>query len=405
MLSRAVKQSLRRIHIYPGAPTSEITSKLEFSPPTAISPTFRLTDLEGNFIDPTYECSNSDEELLRMYETMMLTHTTDTILYDAQRQGRISFYMMSRGEEAAQVGSAAAFTKDDVMYAQYRETGALIWRGFSIEQMAHQCFSNEHDLGKGRQMPVHYGSKALNIQTISSPLGTQLPQAAGAAYALRREGKGRCVVCYFGDGAASEGDFHAAMNFSSTIGCPVVFVCRNNGIAISTPTTQQYAGDGIVGLAKGYGMKTVRVDGNDVLAVYEASRMAKLYSVKEQKPVLIEAMTFRGGNHSTSDDSTRYRSVDEMRQWFELNNPITRFRSVLMHKGLWDGDREAQIQVSSRQRVLKALKAAEQAKKPPLDDLFDDVYESLTPALEEQKSKLKSHLSKFASEYDLNSHR
>jgi len=248
----------------------------------------------------------------------------DTIFQNAQRQGRISFYMTSSGEEATHVGSASALNLKDVILAQYRETGILMWRGFTLQQFADQCFSNAGDLGKGRQMPVHYGSRALNFHTISSPLTTQLPQASGVAYAqkmkARREGKDRAdgvTVVYFGDGAASEGDFHAALNFAATLDAPCIFFCRNNGFAISTPVKDQYRGDGIVSRAKGYGIPGIRVDGNDLFAVHAATREAKELSLSQNRPVLIETMSYRVGHHSTSDDSTRYRPIEEIQKWQE----------------------------------------------------------------------------------------
>lgn len=148
----------------------------------------------------------------------------DIILFDAQRQGRISFYMTNYGEEATHFGTAAALHPDDMIFGQYREAGVLMHRGFSLDDFMNQCYSNDLDLGKGRQMPVHYGSRALNFQTISSPLGTQLPQAAGAAFAFKRTGKKNVAACFFGEGAASEGDFHHALNFAATIGSPVLFI-------------------------------------------------------------------------------------------------------------------------------------------------------------------------------------
>lgn len=141
--------------------------------------------------------------------------------------GRISFYMTNYGEEASHIGSAAALNNEDVVFAQYREAGVLLWRGFTLQQFVDQCYGNNDDVGKGKQMPIHYGSKELNFITISSPLATQMPQAVGSAYALK--GKNRITVCYFGDGAASEGDAHAAFNFAATLECPIIFFCRNNG--------------------------------------------------------------------------------------------------------------------------------------------------------------------------------
>jgi 2-oxoisovalerate dehydrogenase E1 component alpha subunit len=206
--------------------------------------------------------------------------------------------MTAFGEEATHVGSAAAIDFGDLVYGQYRETGVLLWRGFTLSELMNQCYGNHLDYGKGRQMPVHYGAKHLNFHTISSPLATQMPQASGAAYALKRAGSGQCVVCYFGDGAASEGDAHAALNFAATLSCPVIFFCRNNGYAISTPTSEQYRGDGIVSRGPGYGIESVRVDGNDMLAVYNVTKLAREFCLKENRPFLIEAMTYRWATKS-----------------------------------------------------------------------------------------------------------
>lgn len=248
-------------------------------------------DRNGVVINEADDPKLSKETLIKMYKDMTKLNVMDRILYESQRQGRISFYMTNYGEEATHIGSAAALSLDDVVYGQYREAGVLMWRGFTFSQFMNQCYGNIHDAGKGRQMPVHYGSKQLNFITISSPLTTQVPQAVGAAYALK--GKNRVVICYFGDGAASEGDAHAALNFAATLECPIIFFCRNNGYAISTPTAEQYKGDGIAARGPGYGIDTLRVDGNDVFAVYNATSLAKKHCLENNKPVLIEAMTYR----------------------------------------------------------------------------------------------------------------
>ncbi len=220
----------------------------------------------------------------------------DQILYDAQRQGRISFYLTTAGEEATHIGSAAAIAANDPIYGQYREVGSLMWRGFSIRDVMNQCYSNHFDVGKGRQMPVHYGSAEYHFQTISSPLGTQIPQAAGAAYALKMRDGGKpknVVVCYFGDGAASEGDFHAGLNIAATTKSPVLFFCRNNHYAISTHVEEQYRGDGIAARGPAYGIPAYRVDGNDILAVYRATEVARAQALATLSPILIEAITYR----------------------------------------------------------------------------------------------------------------
>lgn len=207
-------------------------------------PIYRVIDSDGNTIDGAAEPDLDRSLVHKMFRDMVLLNTMDKILYESQRQGRISFYMTNFGEEASHIGSAAALESQDLIYGQYREAGVLVWRGFTIEQFIDQCYGNDADLGRGKQMPVHYGSKDLNFITISSPLGkveqdkktlfrmywnvysllaTQMPQAVGAAYAMkRRKDNNACVVCYFGEGAASEGDAHAAFNFAATLDCPVI---------------------------------------------------------------------------------------------------------------------------------------------------------------------------------------
>jgi len=309
--------------------------------------------------------------------------------------------MTSHGEEATHYGSAAALHPGDVVFGQYRETGVLLWRGFTIANIMDQCFSNESDLGKGRQMPVHYGSAALNFQTISSPLGTQIPQASGAAYALKLQGKKQVVMCYFGEGAASEGDFHPALNFAATLDCPVMFFCRNNGYAISTPSWEQYRGDGIAARGQAYGISTTRVDGNDVWAVYNAVKKGREVALENNQPILIEAMTYRIGHHSTSDDSTRYRQSGEVEAWRMKSSPIARLQSYLIDRGWWDQPQEEKLLADLSVEIRDGLKKAEQKKKPSISNLFADVYDVIPPHLQEQQAELQQHLDKYGSFYHL----
>lgn len=275
----------------------------------------------------------------------------------------------------------------------------LLWRGFTLQQIADQCFSNKDDLGKGRQMPVHYGSKELNFQTIASPLATQMPQAVGAAYSYKLTGRKNVAVCYFGEGAASEGDCHAAFNFAATLEAPIIFICRNNGYAISTPASDQYRGDGIVSRAAGYGMRAIRVDGNDILAMKLATEKARDIAIENGCPVLIEAMSYRGGHHSTSDDSTRYRSISEIKHWQENFNPLHRFRKYMEDQGWWDGEKEQVMKDSERLAVLAALEAAEGKAKPDAMEMFKDVYYGEEPHLLRQEEYLRSHLEKYGNHY------
>jgi len=341
---------------------------------------------------------------VKCYTGMVTLSEMDKVLYDIQRQGLISFYMTSYGEEATHFGSASALTLDDVVFGQYREAGVLLFRGFSVQDCVNQCYSNAKDLGKGRQMPVHYGSNKLNFQTISSPLGTQIPQASGAGYALRLRKQNNCVICYFGDGAASEGDFHAALNFAATLNCATIFFCRNNRWAISTPSREQYRGDAIAGRGVAYGMHTIRVDGNDLFAIYNATKHAKRICIEEGRPVLIEAMTYRIGHHSTSDDWTRYREQAEVAGWQKENNPISRLRGYLESRGLWSQEKNDKFKKDVRAEILAAIKSAEREKKPHIDHLFNEVYDKLTPELEAQKQQLYDHIKKYPDKYPTSTH-
>ena len=239
-------------------------------------------------------------------------------------------------------------------------------------------------------------------------MATQIPQAAGAAYALKIQAlqnpniPPRIVACYFGEGAASEGDFHAALNIAATRSCPVVFICRNNGYAISTSTLEQYRGDGIASRGVGYGIDTVRVDGNDIFAVREVTKEARRMALEDGgKPVLIEAMSYRVSHHSTSDDSFAYRARVEVEDWKRRDNPITRLRKWMQHQGLWDEEKEKEARSQIRKDVLKAFAEAEKEKKAPLRCIFTDVYEDLSVESREQMKELGRLVDEYPEEYDL----
>ncbi|KAK1779703.1 thiamine diphosphate-binding protein [Copromyces sp. CBS 386.78] len=396
--------------MFPGAVKSAFSNSMIFEEPSKYDalPTYRAVDQNGQVVDPSFKPDLSDEEVIKLYHDMLTISIMDLIMFDAQRQGRLSFYMVSAGEEAVCVGSASALSPEDVVFCQYREQGVFKQRGFTLSDFMNQLFANHKDPGKGRNMPVHYGSKELNIHTISSPLGTQLPQAAGAAYALKIQRMQnstvppRVVAAYFGEGAASEGDFHAALNIAATRGCPAVFICRNNGYAISTPTLEQYRGDGIASRGLGYGIDTIRVDGNDFWAVREVTKRARELALQDGgKPVLIEAMTYRVSHHSTSDDSFAYRAKVEVEDWKRRDNPIGRLRKWMEAKGIWDENKERETRDSIRREVLKAFSQAEKEKKPAIRTMFEDVYEELTPEIKAQMKELKEHLEQFPDEYDL----
>lgn len=361
-------------------------------------PSLQILNQDGSVAAGATVPDLSRDQAKKIYSDMLYTRMLDERMQGAQRQGRLSFYLTCTGEEAAVAGTIAAFQPQDMVMAQYREQLALRYRGFTTAQFMNQLFSNVEDLGKGRMMPVHYGSRELNIMTISSPLATQIPQAAGYAYGQKLKGKDACTLCYFGEGAASEGDFHAGLNMAAVLNSPVVFVVRNNGYAISTPCSEQFAGDGIAPRGLGYGIKTIRVDGNDILAVYAASVEARRIATQEQRPVLIETMTYRLGAHSTSDDPSGYRSKEEEQEWRD-KDPIQRMKNWLIAQRWWDEESDSDLQKSYRTEILAELKLAEQRDKPPLGDMITDIYKTVPSHLFEQFQALEAHIAKYPDRY------
>ncbi|MBN8411342.1 thiamine pyrophosphate-dependent dehydrogenase E1 component subunit alpha [Halomonas denitrificans] len=360
--------------------------------------TYAVLSQDGTLYDGAEGPALERDQALRIYRAMLATRVLDERMLAAQRQGRLSFYMQCTGEEAAVIGSAAALDDADMIMAQYREQGALMYRGFSFDEFMNQLFGNELDYGKGRQMPIHYGSRKLHYMTISSPLATQIPQATGFAYGQKLAGDGLCTIVYFGEGAASEGDFHAALNMAAVHEAPVIFFCRNNGYAISTPSVEQFAADGVAPRALGYRMHVIRVDGNDVLAVYRATELARKIAVEDNKPVLIEAMTYRLAAHSSSDDPSGYRSRKEEDAW-RAKDPIRRMQLWLEAQGWWDEEQEKALQDELRREVLDTMKRAEKRPPPPIDSMVTDVYADVTPALQRQLDELKRHVRRYPDAY------
>lgn len=300
-----------------------------------------------------------------------------------QRQGRIGFYVPSTGEEACQVGSAMALEARDWVFPAYREPGAAIWRGFPIETLIAQAYGNAKDPQRGRQMPNHFGDAKAHYVTTSSPVGTQITQAVGAAWAARIRKDDVVSLTFFGDGATSEGDFHAGMNFAGVFKTPTIFFCKNNHWAISVPVAKQTASKTLVEKARAYGMDGVRIDGNDLLAVYAATKAAVGKARAGGGPTLIEGVTYRMGPHSSSDDPTRYRPKEEVEAWGR-RDPIDRMRKYLELKGLWSKDREEALRSELDDLVQNTIKEVERHPPPAIETLFEDVYAELTPQIREQ---------------------
>lgn len=346
----------------------------------------RVLDDEGRPLAGAKVPSIPDATLTRIFDVMLMTRIMDDRMMRLQRQGRLGFYMKSIGEEASHL-AVAPLRGSDWVFPSYREQGAWFWRGYTVQQFIDQLFGNEGDPIKGRQMPVHHSASWLNLVSISSPVGTQIPQAVGAAYAAKVMGRDDVAMVFFGEGTSSMGDFHVGMNFAGVWKAPCVFVCRNNGWAISVPREKQTAARTFASKAVGYGMPGVRVDGNDLLAVWQVATEAIERARAGGGPTLIEALTYRVQGHSSSDDPSVYRDPKEPEGW-EQKDPIGRLRNYLEHRNLWSEARETALSETYHQQITDALAAADRKPAPPVETLLDDVYEELPWHLREQRAYL-----------------
>ncbi len=327
------------------------------------------------------------EELLRLYRLMVATRLLDERGLAMQRQGRIGFYLQSTGQEASHLGTAYALQERDWLFPAYRQPGILLLRNVAVEKIVCEWFGNAGDTSKGRQMPVHYSFREANFVSISSPIGTQLTQAAGAGMAAKIRGDDTVFMTYCGDGGTSSNDFHTGLNFAGVYKAPVVFVCENNGWAISVPQGKQTASESMAIKAQAYGMPGVRVDGNDILAVYSVAKAAVERARKGDGPTLIETVTYRMASHSSSDDASRYRDAKEYEAW-KKKDPIARFQLYLKHKKLWSEAFEQETVEAAKAQIAEAVEAAEARENPGVQTLFEDVYMNLTPQLRAQREEL-----------------
>lgn len=323
------------------------------------------------------------DTLLYLYEQMVQVREFDRRMLMLQRQGRIGFYGPILGQEAATVGSVAAMEKRDWVFPALREGAAAMMRGLSLTEAINQLIGNGADRCKGRQMPCHYTLKEGNYYGMSSVIGTQISHAVGAAMAAKLRGDDVVILGFLGDGATSANDFHCGMNFAAVYQSPCVLFCQNNQWAISVPISKQSASETLAQKGKAYGMPYVRVDGNDVLAVFSVTKAAVERARQGGGPTFIEAVTYRRLGHSSSDDPTKYRDEAEVKAW-EKKDPVDRFRAYLTKKGLWDETKEVAFKEGIAQRVNDAIAAAEKNGPPADESLVTDVYAQVTPQLKEQ---------------------
>jgi pyruvate dehydrogenase E1 component alpha subunit len=323
------------------------------------------------------------EDLTSMYRYMLLVRRFNERMMLLQRQGRIGFFMESTGEEAAQIGSAFALNGGDWVYQHYRNPGVCLVRGVPLKSLIDQLMANADDTSKGRQMGVHWGYKEWNLVSLSSPVGCRLSQAVGTAYAAKFKKDNTVCMTGFGDGATSQGEFHSAMNFAGVFKVPVVFFCTNNQYAISLPVRRQTASANIAMKAEAYGFEGVLVDGNDVLATYKATKAAVDKARSGGGPTLIEAVTYRIGGHSSSDDAAKYRNNEEMDLW-KTRDPVTRFRRYLMKKGLLTEQEDAKVREEVENQIVGSIKDSEKVPPPTLLSMFTDVYSEMPWHIKEE---------------------
>ena len=324
---------------------------------------------------------------IELYRQMRRLRRFDERMTALQRQGRIGFYGAATGQEAPPVAVAMAARSDEWIFPALREGGVLLVRGLPVAVYLAQLLGCEQDPLKGRQMPNHVACRALSVVSWSSVIATQLPHAVGAAFAARRAAAGHAVVAFLGDGATSHPDFHAAMNFAGVLRVPLVFVCQNNQYAISVPASRQTASATFAEKALAYGIHADRVDGNDVLAVFDCARRALERARAGDGPTLLECVTYRVGPHSSSDDPSRYRDAAEELAW-RGRDPLSRIASHLQREGC-SAALERAIEAEVDAEVEQALASLEQLPPPPLSSLFDDVYARLPWHLVEQREALE----------------
>jgi len=346
----------------------------------AYDDTVRVLDEDGEVVGDVPDLD--DQTLVGMYRNMRLARHFDGRAVSLQRQGRMGTYPPLSGQEGAQIGSAYALDDDDWMVPSYREHGAALVHGLPLKQTLLYWMGHED----GNNAPP-----GVNVFPVAVPIASQVPHATGAAWASKLRGDDDAFICYFGDGATSEGDFHEGVNFAGVFDTPTVFFCNNNQWAISVPRERQTRSATLAQKAEAYGIDGVQVDGMDPLAVYSVTKAAlekaRDSDADRPRPTLIEAVQYRFGAHTTADDPTVYRDDDEVERW-KAKDPIPRLESYLRDQGVLDDERVAEIGSSVEAQVADAIDEAESMARPDLRELFEHAYAELPPELERQYESL-----------------
>lgn len=342
---------------------------------------------EDGSTDPATDPKIPTERLLLAYRHMRRLRLLDARMILLQRQGRVGFYGACTGQEAVPIATGLVARPDDWVFPALREQSVMLVRGFPLRQFVAQVFGNSGDVLKGRQMPSHPSGRQVHQVSWSSCIGPQIPQAVGAAWAMKKEKKDAVAFGFSGDGATSQPDFHAAMTFAAAFGAPVVIVCQNNHWSISVPTARQTASRTIAVKGRAYGIPSVRVDGNDLLAVHSVLQAAADRARRGEGPTFVEALTYRIGAHSTSDDPTRYRSDAEVESW-KKKDPVDRLARHLRRLGAIDDASEKALEAELGVEIGDVIKEVEELPPPARLSLFDDVYAEPPWNLREQRELL-----------------
>ncbi len=347
----------------------------------------RLVSEAGDWL-ASFDMDLADDELRRLYRDMLAARLLDERFMMLQRMGKTSFVSPLSGHEAAQVAVAHAMkAKTDWLFPYYRDYGISLALGVSLREIFGQILGTQADSAKGRQMPMHPGSKDYNIFTAASAIASHIPPAVGTAISMKLQNTAQVAVATFGDGATSEGDFHAAINFAGVQGAPIVFVCENNRYAISAEYNKQTASQSIAIKAQAYGMPGYLVDGMDVLASYYVMKEAVENARSGVGPALVELLVYRYGAHSSADDDSRYRPKEEVDAW-KKRDPLLRMQRFLGKRGLWSEEEEQLLRQELAATMTAVIAEVEAAGAVPVEWMFDDVYAELPAHLLEQRQSL-----------------
>lgn len=341
----------------------------------------QILDEQGN-VNKELEPNIDEKDLVQLYKYMVISRAADEKAFALQREGRIGTYPPLKGHEAVQIGSAFSMKKNDWFFPVYRDMGAMYVRGVPLDLVFLYWMGNE----KGNIFP-----EGANVFPISIPVGSQITLGMGFSWAAKLKKEKTVALVSFGDGATSEGDFHDGLNFAGVFKTPTVFLCINNQWAISVPRSKQTASRTLAQKAVAYGFNGIQIDGNDILAVYAATKEAVDRASDGGGPTLIEAVTYRLGDHTTADDASRYRSEKEIQEWTN-KDPVERFRIYLKSKQIWNDGFETEVKKEASDIVKEAVKKAEAAPPPTIDDLFEYNYAEMPWNVKEELEELKESL-------------